>query len=478
VDVESVLFIGLQSLQIQNDFDVLAVFHKIYSSPDGVGEHGDGANGLVHILFAQTFQNEMRSQTVLNKLFLIKTMESRKTQIGDFLKHFEANKSAESTLRGIYVYGPPGSGKTTFVHETLKQLDYDVIAFNAGDVRNKTIMESITMSMSSTNIVSMFHRQKRKTVLVMDEIECMNNGDKGGINSLIKLVRPKKTKKQKEDLSTHIPIVCIGSNRVDKKVKELMKCCLIVDMPKVTAELVNSILTTTMPGYGKLYKTLAQYALGDLKKLEIMCTIVRQHETNLTDEELVALFEPKILLEDAKVMTKRLINKGPALHAHQLMNDTERTIVSLLWHENVTDVLEKAPRKEAVQLYLEMLGNMSFADYIDRITFQKQIWQFNEMSSLIKTYYSSLLLNKSAHGSVNDVRFTKVLTKYSTEYNNTTFITRICQELGMEKHDLLAYVYHLKQTKTAAEIVALFNHDSIRVIDINRLYRYIKCDLE
>ena len=30
----------------------------------------------------------------------------------------------------------------------------------------------------------------------MDEIDGMNNGDKGGINSLIKLIRPKKTKKQ------------------------------------------------------------------------------------------------------------------------------------------------------------------------------------------------------------------------------------------------------------------------------------------
>ena len=31
----------------------------------------------------------------------------------------------------------------------------------------------------------------------MDDIDGMNNGDKGGINSLIKIIRPKKTKKQK-----------------------------------------------------------------------------------------------------------------------------------------------------------------------------------------------------------------------------------------------------------------------------------------
>ena len=36
----------------------------------------------------------------------------------------------------------------------------------------------------------------------MDEIDGMNNGDKGGINSLIKLIRPKKTNKQKKEQMT------------------------------------------------------------------------------------------------------------------------------------------------------------------------------------------------------------------------------------------------------------------------------------
>jgi hypothetical protein len=68
------------------------------------------------------------------------------------------------------------------------------------------------------------------------------------------------------------------------------------------------------------------------------------------------------------------------------MNETDRTIVGLLWHENIIDVIDKYPKKDAIPLYSKMLENMCFADYIDRITFQKQIWQLNEMSSLIKTF--------------------------------------------------------------------------------------------
>ena len=45
--------------------------------------------------------------------------------------------------------------------------------------------------------------------------------------------------------------------------------------------------------------------------------------------------------------------------------------------------------------YLKQLDNICFADYIDRITFQKQIWQFNEMSSLIKTFKNNKLYHET-----------------------------------------------------------------------------------
>ena len=36
-----------------------------------------------------------------------------------------------------------------------------------------------------------------------------------------------------------------------------------------------------------------------------------------------------------------------------------------------------------------------------------------------------------------EVRFTKVLTKYSTEYNNALFIQGLSQELMMDKNDII-----------------------------------------
>ena len=114
--------------------------------------------------------------------------------IKEILINFEKNKHNLTTKKGIYIYGDPGTGKTNFVLNILKQLDYDIIKYDAGDIRNKSIIDTITKhNMSDKNVMSLFHKKTQRIAIVMDEIDGMNNGDKGGINSLIKIIRPKKT---------------------------------------------------------------------------------------------------------------------------------------------------------------------------------------------------------------------------------------------------------------------------------------------
>ena len=57
------------------------------------------------------------------------------------------------------------------------------------------------------NILSMLQKNVKKIAIVMDEIDGMNSGDKGGINTLIKIIRPKKTKKQKLEEISSVPIM-------------------------------------------------------------------------------------------------------------------------------------------------------------------------------------------------------------------------------------------------------------------------------
>jgi len=81
-----------------------------------------------------------------------------------------------------------------------------------------------------------------------------------------------------------------------------------------------------------------------------------------------------------------------------------------------------------------------------------------------------------------EVRFTKVLTKYSTEYNNMMFIYSICQELDLDKYDVITMFQDIRILHSGDfinnqdimnDIEKIFENYNINKLDLQRIYRYI-----
>jgi len=84
-------------------------------------------------------------------------------EIKNLLCQFEFTKYDKTIKNGIYIYGNPGCGKTNFIINILNELNYDIIKFDAGDIRNTSVIEDITKhNMSSRNVLSMFNKEKKK----------------------------------------------------------------------------------------------------------------------------------------------------------------------------------------------------------------------------------------------------------------------------------------------------------------------------
>ena len=266
-----------------------------------------------------------------------------------------------------------------------------------------------------------------------------------------------------------------------------MKVCHVIELKSPNKQQILLILKKIIPSFISLrdeeIKTnVINYIQYDLRKLKMIYELSKNNDKILNNNSIKHIFLQKSYNDDTRKITKKLINNNYPIEEHlTIMNETDRTIVGLLWHENIIDVLEKTTKEESIPFYLKILDNMCFADYIDRITFQKQIWQFNEMSSMIKTfknnkiYHDTFISKKKQKFSPLEVRFTKVLTKYSTEYNNSVFIQNLCQELLMDKNDMFAFFLLLKSKyNNDSEIFALFENVDISKLDINRIYRYLE----
>jgi hypothetical protein len=404
--------------------------------------------------------------------------EHIKSDIIEKLCFFEKNKHLKNIKRGFYISGDNGVGKTKFVKDLLKELNYDVLHYSACDIRNKSIIETLTRdNMSDINVLSMFSKKKKKIAVIMDEIDGLNSGDKGGVSSLISVIRQKKTKKQLSEPISNNPIFCISTNEIDKKTKELIKVCNYYELLNPDNNQIKIIINNTFNTASDEQKEkIFQYSQNDLKKINCLYRIYNKNEEMLYLMLKNNIFIKKSIIEISKDIVKTLYKTHINMDKHNIyINENDRTIVALLWHENICDILNTKSKTQNVIFYQKILDNFCYGDYIDRITFQKQIWQFNELSSFIKIMNNNNLIHNDYKETLlkknGEIRFTKVLTKYSTEFNNYSFFQSISNLMLFDKKDIITYFLYIKNN-SELEGKVIENYE-IKDLDIQRIYRYI-----
>ena len=133
------------------------------------------------------------------------------------------NWSAKSQFKAVLVSGSPGIGKTTTMRLIAEKLGFLAQELNASDLRNKDAVETRLKDARDNRGIAGF-KQCTKTAVIMDEIDGMSGGDKGGVAALIEIIK-----------KTQIPILCICNDRSCPKLKSLSKYCMDIRFSKPTS---------------------------------------------------------------------------------------------------------------------------------------------------------------------------------------------------------------------------------------------------
>ncbi|GAA5908148.1 hypothetical protein JCM5296_000516 [Sporobolomyces johnsonii] len=192
-----------------------------------------------------------------------------KSLASDFKK---PGPDAMGTFRCVLISGPPGIGKTTSAHLVAKMQGYDVLELNASDTRSKKLLEAAFKSKISDTTLSGFFKKgdddngnglmvNRKSLIIMDEVDGMSAGDRGGVGALNALI--KKTK---------VPIIAICNDKGNQKMKPLMATCYQMGFRRPSAQEIRSRIMSIafkegLKLDGKVVDQLVQGSQSDIRQI-------------------------------------------------------------------------------------------------------------------------------------------------------------------------------------------------------------------
>ena len=311
-------------------------------------------------------------------------------KIKNWINNFKSKVT--NTKPALLIIGPPGIGKTTTAKCILNNYGYDTLEFNASDIRaQKNIREKLSKILTSSNINILIDKKNKTKAIIMDEIDGMISGDRGGITEFISIICPnkKKGRKKKDEQNTlpHLnPFICISNKNNEKKINDLKKYCETIyfekpsfnDMKKLIIEIS---IKEDLEIDSETINTIINKSQFDFRRvLGILQEIQRTSKNNLMiNHDTLSLYDIKdidySLNESLDKIFNNYINCKNCLKFYTI----DKNLIPLIIHENsIKHIFDsknsKIDNKSKIEAYSNILDCLSLGDKIDKNMYGDQNW--------------------------------------------------------------------------------------------------------
>ena len=353
-----------------------------------------------------------------------------------------AKKPAPRSPSSLFFYGPPGIGKTTLARAALEAAGYRVVEWNASQHRHKAaVEESLIPLLNSRNVADFFRPEgPRNLGVVLDEIDGMSVGDKGGLSELVRILK---------EYGGDNAIICISNEWMEKKFQPFQKICQTFSVTAPTEDdvyaLICSHITNTKQDLRKLAADLLSIHSGDLRKI---LQSLREIKKDMMDGKLnvgqiretieVGLADAHALgsnrirrSETIKSAVGQLLRGSLDMTAEVPLNNNDLNLAGLHLHESLPTWIKRyiGNSEDGYNMYKSTFQTILASDRLDYYTFFFQHWtlfpltyQAKLQSVNQKLFCGSVGEGQAASWKDDNMEYTAVLSKQSMLYNQFRYL--------------------------------------------------------
>jgi hypothetical protein len=310
----------------------------------------------------------------------------------------------------VLLLGNPGVGKTTIAHRIFKECKLKTIEFNASHTRSgASFRKTILPLLKEGGILQMIESGNKGGIgILLDEIDGLSNGERGGLSELLTYLKSSNCKKGR-------PLILISNTLESRVLQQISKLCLTFEVKSPNKEHIYSWLGIYPPD---------NYD-GDLRNLQRLIQGFDYIKEEINIPEGVIPVAWWALWE----------NWDPMLDLD--IENNEGNLASLISLENIPERIEAScgNNYEGWKKYVSFFEAYYKSDEGDFWAFFYQCWNILPLSLQLKLKNISLrlsqelpLTNNKSIKSTEDMRYTPVLTKQSAMFNAWKLLCEISNE--------------------------------------------------